>query len=240
MPLLLDAACGGNDFVGVIFGSPLLMTQTLPETAEIPDEIPARLPRWDAAGRRLQINEIFYSIEGEGGRVGQPTTFVRLAKCNLRCRFCDTEFDSFAEMDLDSIAAEISRHSAAWVCLTGGEPLGQHLEPLARRLREAGYHLHIETNGTLAPDPRLFDLIEYWTVSPKRHPVVAGFRRITELKYVVGKSFREDRVQEELGAQIYLQPESSEPRYVQKAIEVLGRHPHWRLSCRVHKILGLP
>jgi len=240
MPLLLDAACGGNDFVGVIFGSPLLMTQTLPETAEIPDEIPARLPRWDAAGRRLQINEIFYSIEGEGGRVGQPTTFVRLAKCNLRCRFCDTEFDSFAEMDLDSIAAEVSRHSAAWVCLTGGEPLGQHLEPLARRLREAGYHLHIETNGTLAPDPRLFDLIEYWTVSPKRHPVVAGFRRITELKYVVGKSFREDRVQEELGAQIYLQPESSEPRYVQKAIEVLGRHPHWRLSCRVHKILGLP
>ncbi|MBM3280710.1 MAG: 7-carboxy-7-deazaguanine synthase QueE [Candidatus Handelsmanbacteria bacterium] len=216
------------------------MTQTLPETAEIPDEIPARLPRWDAAGRRLQINEIFYSIEGEGGRVGQPTTFVRLAKCNLRCRFCDTEFDSFAEMDLDSIAAEVSRHSAAWVCLTGGEPLGQHLEPLARRLREAGYHLHIETNGTLAPDPRLFDLIEYWTVSPKRHPVVAGFRRITELKYVVGKSFREDRVQEELGAQIYLQPESSEPRYVQKAIEVLGRHPHWRLSCRVHKILGLP
>lgn len=240
MPLLLDAACGGNDFVGVIFGSPLLMTQTLPETAEIPDEIPARLPRWDAAGRRLQINEIFYSIEGEGGRVGQPTTFVRLAKCNLRCRFCDTEFDSFAEMDLDSIAAEISRHSAAWVCLTGGEPLGQHLEPLARRLREAGYHLHIETNGTLAPDPRLFDLIEDRTVSPKRHPVVAGFRRITELKYVVGKSFREDRVQEELGAQIYLQPESSEPRYVQKAIEVLGRHPHWRLSCRVHKILGLP
>lgn len=216
------------------------MNPALPEHPEIPDEAPQRLPQWRADGQVLQVNEIFYSIEGEGGRVGQPTTFVRLAKCNLRCRFCDTEFDSFAEMDLDGIAGEVGRHQALWVCFTGGEPLGQHLEPLARRLKAAGYLLHIETNGTLSPDPRLFDLIDYWTVSPKRHPVAEGFRRITELKYVVGKSFREDRVQEELAEQIYLQPESSEPRHVQKALEVLGRHPRWRLSCRVHKILGLP
>lgn len=217
-----------------------MQTQTVSLQEEIPDEAPARLPQWRADGQILQVNEIFYSIEGEGGRVGQPTTFVRLAKCNLRCRFCDTEFDSFTEMDLDSILAEVGRHSAAWICFTGGEPLGQNLEPLARRLRDTGYHLHIETNGTLSPDPRLFELIEHWTVSPKRYPVVEGFGRITELKYVVGKSFREDRVQEELAGQIYLQPESSEPRHVQKALEVLGRHPHWRLSCRVHKILGLP
>ena len=215
--------------------SPILL-----ENPEIPDEIPARLPQWRDEGQVLQVNEVFYSIEGEGGRVGQPTTFVRLAKCNLRCRFCDTEFDSFAEMDLDTVVAEVGRHSAAWVCLTGGEPLGQNLEPLARLLQAAGYRLHIETNGTLSPNPRLFDLIEHWTVSPKRYPVAEGFRRITELKYVVGKAFREDRVQEELAEQVYLQPESSEPRYVQKALEVLGRHPHWRLSCRVHKMLGLP
>ncbi|MSR83838.1 MAG: 7-carboxy-7-deazaguanine synthase QueE, partial [Candidatus Latescibacteria bacterium] len=177
------------------------MIPSLPEIAEIPDEAPARLPQWRADGQVLQVNEIFYSIEGEGGRVGQPTTFVRLAKCNLRCRFCDTEFDSFTEMDLDTILTEVGRHSAAWVCFTGGEPLGQHLEPVARRLQDAGYRLHIETNGTLSPDPRLFDLIEHWTVSPKRYPVIEGFRRITELKYVVGKSFREDRVQEELAEQ---------------------------------------
>jgi organic radical activating enzyme len=216
------------------------MSTSLPAPPEIPDEDPRRLPLWREDGQVLQVNEIFYSIEGEGGRVGQPTTFVRLARCNLRCSFCDTEFDSFAEMDLDTILAEVGRHSAAWVCFTGGEPLGQNLEPLARRLRQAGYRLHVETNGTLSPDPRLFDLIEYWTVSPKRHPVAGGFRHITELKYVVGKSFREDRVQEELAGQIYLQPESSEPRHVQKALEVLGRHPHWRLSCRVHVVLGLP
>ena len=207
---------------------------------ENPDAQPGRLPLWREAGDRLQVNEIFYSVEGEGSRVGQPTTFVRLAKCNLRCHFCDTEFDSYNEMDVGMVADEVGRHTATWVCFTGGEPLGQNLLPLARRLKEDGYRLHIETNGVIAPDRRLFGLIDHWTVSPKRYPIVEGFERITELKYVVGKAFREDRVEEGRADYIYLQPESSEPRYVQKALEILGRHPDWRLSCRVHKVLGLP
>lgn len=204
------------------------------------EDRPGHQPVWRADGQILQVNEIFYSIEGEGLRVGSPTTFVRLSRCNLRCHFCDTEFDSFAEMDLDEICEEIDRHPARWVCFTGGEPLGQNIEPLARRLQESGYRLHIETNGTVSPEPRLFELIDHWTVSPKRFAVVDGFRRITELKYVVGKSFREEIVQEELTDWIYLQPESSEPRYVQKALEILTRHPNWRLSCRIHRTLGLP
>jgi organic radical activating enzyme len=143
-------------------------------------------------------------------------------------------------MDLDEIAEEVARHPAQWVCFTGGEPLGQNLEPLARDLKQAGYRLHVETNGVVRPDERLFALIDHWTVSPKRYPIVDGFARITELKYVVGKAFREDRVQEDLADHIYLQPESSEPRFVQKALEILTRHPHWCLSARIHKVLGLP
>ena len=199
-----------------------------------------RLPVWSASGRVLQVNEIFYSIEGEGLRVGEPTTFVRLARCNLRCPFCDTEFDRFTPMDIEAIAAAVARHPAEWVCLTGGEPLGQNLVALAGRLKEAGYKLHIETNGTIAPDPVLFERIDHWTVSPKCYPVVAGFARITELKYVVGKAFREERVEEHLADYVYLQPESSEPRYVRKALAILERHPRWRLSTRIHKTLGLP
>ena len=209
-------------------------------SGEIPDERPDRRPLWCAQGRSLQINEIFYSIEGEGLRVGQPTTFIRLAKCNLRCKFCDTEFDDFTAMNLEQITYEVRRHPAFWVCLTGGEPLGQNIEPLCRRLKEMNYLLHIETNGVTRPDPRLFDLIDHWTVSPKRYPIVDGFAHITELKYIVGKSFREDRVQEELADYVYLQPESSEPEYFHKAQEILTRHPRWRLSCRIHKFLGLP
>ncbi len=214
---------------------------TRPACYDNPDEErTGYLPVWRDDGQVLQVNEIFYSIEGEGLRVGQPTTFVRLARCNLRCHFCDTEFDHFSEMTLGEIKAEVARHPAEWVCFTGGEPLGQHLGALASVLKEAGYKLHIETNGTVAPDPHLFALIDHWTVSPKRYPVVDGFAQITELKYVVGKAFREDRVEEDLADFVYLQPESSEPHYVQKALEILSRHPRWRLSTRVHKTLGLP
>jgi 7-carboxy-7-deazaguanine synthase len=200
---------------------------------------PSLLPPWHPDGSILLVNEIFYSIEGEGLRVGQPTTFVRLARCNLRCRFCDTEFDRGEPMAVGAICAQVQRHPARWVCLTGGEPLGQNLELLARRLRAAGFRLHIETNGTVPPPAALFELIEHWTVSPKRCRVAAGFLRITELKYVVGEAFCEDRVEETLAELVYLQPESSEPRFVQKALEVLTRHPDWRLSCRVHLWLGL-
>jgi len=204
------------------------------------EQRPELLPRWVADGRTVRVNEIFYSIEGEGVRVGEPTTFVRLAGCNLRCRFCDTRFDSYREMPVEAVCDAVRRHPAHWVCLTGGEPLGQNVELLARRLRELGYHLHIETNGTLRPPASLFALIEHWTVSPKRYPVTGGFLRITELKYVVGESFREERVQEELAPFVYLQPESGEPRFVRKALEILTRHPRWRLSARLHSLLGLP
>ena len=70
--------------------------------------------------------------------------------------------------------------------------------------------------------------------------IATGLTRITELKYVVGKAFREEYVNEDRAEYIYLQPESSEPRYTQKALEILTRHPNWRLSCRIHKILDLP
>jgi 7-carboxy-7-deazaguanine synthase len=210
------------------------------DLALIPPAPEDRMPVWRDDGKILEINEIFYSIEGEGIRVGQPTTFIRLSKCNLRCFFCDTEFDTYSEMGIDEILGEVKHHSARWVCLTGGEPLGQNIIPLCRALKDNGYSIHIETNGTLDPKPELYDLIDHWTVSPKRRTIAAGLTYITELKYIVGKVFREDFVDEDRADYIYLQPESSEPRYTQKAMEILMHHPDWRLSCRVHKILELP
>ena len=205
-----------------------------------PDAPRKMLPVWRENGEVLQINEIFYSIQGEGLRVGQTTTFVRLSKCNLRCSFCDTEFDSYTEMSVDQIVDEVKKHSAKWVCFTGGEPLGQNLIPLAHALISEGYRLHIETNGTVDPLPELIDLIEHWTVSPKKRKATGGLTKITELKYVVGDAFREQYVEEERAEYIYLQPESSESQYTQKALDILTRHPDWRLSSRIHKILDLP
>ena len=143
-------------------------------------------------------------------------------------------------MSAEEIVDEVKRHSASWACFTGGEPFGQNLVPLAQALRDKDYWLHIETNGTLDPVSDLLDLIEHWTVSPKCRKITAGLTRITELKYVVGKAFRVEFVDEDRAEYIYLQPESSEPRYTQKALEILTRHPERRLSSRVHKILDLP
>ena len=187
----------------------------------------------------LKINEIFYSIEGEGVRVGEPTTFVRLSSCNLRCHFCDTEFDAFEEWTIAQIVKEVQRHQAEWVCITGGEALLQDIVPLCQVLKDTGYHLHIETNGTVSPDPVLFDLIEHWTVSPKAPEIASGFERITELKYVAGKAFQEGKVEEDKADFVYLQPESSKPEFTQRVLEILRRHPRWRLSFRLHKVLGL-
>ena len=187
----------------------------------------------------LKINEIFYSIAGEGIQVGRPMTFVRLSGCNLRCPFCDTEFDAFEERTIEEIIAEVQQHPAEWVCITGGEALRQDIVPLCQALKDAGYRLHIETNGTVSPDPALFDLIEHWTVSPKKPEIAPGFERITELKYVVGEAFKESKVQEDKAEWVYLQPESSEPEFAKKTLEILRRHPRWRLSFRLHKILGL-
>ena len=216
-----------------------MKTTELNQIDGIPDAQEDRKPVW-GSGQSLQINEIFYSIEGEGVRVGQPTLFVRLSKCNLRCFFCDTEFDTYSEMTIEEIVDEVQKHSAQWVSLTGGEPLAQNIAPLCAALKGNGYRIHIETSGSLSPQAELFDLIEHWTVSPKRRRVVDGFERITELKYVVGKAFREDMVEVDRSDLIYLQPESSKPEYVHKTLEILQRHPDWRLSCRIHKMLQLP
>lgn len=197
------------------------------------------IPVWQEDGQVLQINEMFWSVEGEGVRVGEPTFFIRLAGCNLRCRFCDTDFDTFEEVTVDEIVDEVQLRDITWVCLTGGEPLLQNILPLCESLLENDYRLHIETNGTVDPDPRLYEYIEHWTVSPKARTIAAGLTYITELKYVVGKGFCEDLVEELRAEYIYLQPESSEPEHNQRTFDILRRRPEWRLSCRIHKTLDL-
>ena len=186
-----------------------------------------------------RVNEIFYSIAGEGIQVGRPMTFVRLSGCNLRCPFCDTEFDSFSEWTIEEIVQEVQRHPAEWVGMTGGEALLQNIAPLCKALKNAGYHLHIESNGTVSPDPVLFDLVEHWTVSPKKPEIAPGFERITELKYVVGEAFKESHVDDSRSDHVYLQPESSKPEFTEEALDILKRHPRWRLSYRLHKVLNL-
>ncbi|HBG79980.1 MAG TPA: radical SAM protein, partial [Porphyromonadaceae bacterium] len=96
----------------------------------------------------LIINEIFYSLQGEGGRTGEASVFIRLSKCNLACSFCDTDFKSGKSMALDEIYAEISSYPCRWIIWTGGEPTLQLNEEIVAFFKDKGYRQAIETNGT--------------------------------------------------------------------------------------------
>jgi 7-carboxy-7-deazaguanine synthase len=119
-----------------------------------------------APAATYEVTEIFTSIQGEGLRLGMPSTFVRLSRCNLSCRWCDTTYSWKAGemieptvMTPEQIRAEVH---APDVVLTGGEPMLQKLEPLLDLLD--GHFVTVETNGTMfRPDRR----VGLWSVSPK-------------------------------------------------------------------------
>lgn len=112
-------------------------------------------------GSLLQIQEIFPTFQGEGPYTGMPAVFIRLGGCNLACAFCDTEFESFADMPLEAVIKEARRvmpHGAVFrrgegktvlAVITGGEPLRQNVFPLCERLLQEGFLPQIETNGVL-------------------------------------------------------------------------------------------
>jgi 7-carboxy-7-deazaguanine synthase len=100
----------------------------------------------------LLVTELFHSIQGESTWTGLPCGFVRLSGCNLRCRYCDTQY-AYAPGDLmqiDDILNRLERFDCTHVTVTGGEPLLQEETPiLISRLLQKGYHVSLETNGSL-------------------------------------------------------------------------------------------
>ena len=99
----------------------------------------------------MKINEIFYSLQGEGNWSGLPNVFVRTSGCNLRCAFCDTTYayHNGKEIDIDEILSKIKKYSCKYVCITGGEPLEQEETlKLITTLLDKNYKICLETNGS--------------------------------------------------------------------------------------------
>ncbi len=149
----------------------------------------------------LRITEIFYSLQGEASRVGLPTVFVRLTGCPLRCTWCDTtySFTGGEAATIDSVLAEVRRHPARQVCVTGGEPLSQKdCLPLLTALCDAGYDVSLETSGALdisGVDPRVSRIMDLKApgsgeVDKNRWENLACLTRRDELKIVLAS--RED------------------------------------------------
>jgi len=117
----------------------------------------------------LTVNEIFFSIQGEGTRAGQPCLFVRLTGCPLRCVWCDTAYAFYegAKREEEEVMAELRSHPCRLVQLTGGEPLSQPAAfPFIARLLDAGYEVLVETSGHVSLeglDPRAVAVMDVKT-----------------------------------------------------------------------------
>jgi 7-carboxy-7-deazaguanine synthase len=104
----------------------------------------------------LTVNEVFFSIQGEGTRAGRPSAFLRLTGCPLRCVWCDTAyaFHEGDKRDEDEVLAELARLPTRLLCLTGGEPLAQPAAfPFVTRLLDAGWEVVVETSGHVSIGP---------------------------------------------------------------------------------------
>ncbi len=209
-----------------------------------------------------RVNEIFYSLQGEGFWTGTPMVFVRHSGCNLRCPFCDTDHRAFRDMTAEEIVKEVwrldreanrenpARGSCGRVCITGGEPLLQLDYDLIDALHRYDYAIHLETNGT-RPVPARVDWV---TLSPKEDvPELEGngkvvLERANEVKLVFDGSMDEERLcrWEDFPADWhFLQPcDTGDPEknrdLMQETVDyILSHGGTWRLSLQTHKLLDI-
>lgn len=193
-----------------------------------------------------KINEIFYSIQGEGCNAGKAAIFVRFSGCNLRCPFCDTEHETGTLMTAADICREISSYPSQLVVLTGGEPTLFLDKDLCNAIHATGRHIAIETNGSVPFDSSLVDHI---TCSPKfefcdKKKAQIRIGRIDELK-VIFTGENDMSLYDIIKAQYYyLQPcdtgNSERNRHiVEELFAYVLRHPKWTISLQLHKILNV-
>lgn len=170
-------------------------------------------PIWDTpsagaahkSGEVVVVHSIFPTLQGEGPHAGCPAIFVRLAGCNLRCYFCDTEFEKNAQaLYVDRVVSDVRNAmkecNTDLIVLTGGEPLRQQVVPLIWAFSEEGWHTQIETAGTVWPERAslsrgmagLEDLIEGQVAelvcspkTPRVHPMIE--KHCDHFKYIIRK-----------------------------------------------------
>lgn len=200
-----------------------------------------------------RINEIFYSLQGEGAHTGVPCVFVRFSGCNLKCTFCDTEHAEGVEMSDADIVAYINTFACDWIVLTGGEP-SLHIDSTFIHTLHVGTgkKIAIETNGTR----HVPEEIDWITLSPKTGMTVEAtaseatmlrVQRADEIKVVdTGQELEPYFHLPQAGSntRMYLQPcwvpdpeeaLRAERRTVRRVLE----DPRWTLSLQIHRKIGI-
>lgn len=195
--------------------------------------------------RTYRINEIFYSIQGEGEHTGKAAVFVRFSGCNLKCPFCDTDFKSFMEATAEQILSRVMEMSGdcRFVVLTGGEPTLQADIALCDTLHKAGYYIAMETNGT---KPVIIP-VDWVTISPKQAFVgsvgTPRLRKANEVK-VVFDGVHTPSTYGIDAEHYYLQPcdtgnEKKNAAILKACVDYILWHPKWKLSLQTQKIINV-
>ncbi|MGE5812197.1 MAG: radical SAM protein [Ignavibacteria bacterium] len=149
----------------------------------------------------LKVNEIYFSIQGESSKAGLPCVFIRLTYCNLRCVYCDTVYAFYEGKDftVDEILNEVRKFECKLVEITGGEPLVQQESlNLMERLCDEGYHVMLETGGSLPIeniDKRVIIIMDLKCPSSgmlkkNNYDNITFLKPADEIKFVIGS--RED------------------------------------------------
>jgi organic radical activating enzyme len=191
---------------------------------------------------KLIVNELFYSLQGEGARTGEPSIFIRLARCNLSCLFCDTDFFTGQEMNLNELLDEIKPFPCRWIIWTGGEPALQLTDKHIRFFRKAGYKQAIETNGTL-PLPAGID---YIACSPKENyeKLRKLIPRVHEIRMPVQKGEAlPDISLLPVADNYFVSPvfdgDNMNRENVDYCVALVKENPSWRLSLQIHKLIRI-
>ena len=206
------------------------------------------------------VKEMFYSLQGEGAQQGRPAVFCRFAGCNLwsgreqdrttaQCRFCDTDFvgtdgqNGGKFEDADSLATalwqlwEQQYFDSAYVVCTGGEPLLQLDSALITALKSKGFSIAVETNGTQAVP----EGIDWLCVSPKAACDLL-IKKGDELKLVYPQLENKPKDFEQLDFNYFYLQSLDNDNYLQHrqlTLDYCLKHPQWRFSLQLHKILAI-
>ena len=201
----------------------------------------------------LNINEIFYSLQGEAREVGLPTVFVRLTGCPLRCTYCDTEyaFKGNNPLTIDEILTEVKKYNTRYVCVTGGEPLAQiNCHVLLDALIKDDYKVSLETSGSIDitdVNPSVSIVMDVKTPSSgeskqNKYDNIDKLETKDQLKFVIGSKEDFDWSVDILNkyptlAGVLFSPVFDEITPTQLADWILDKQLNVRMQVQMHKLL---
>jgi len=192
----------------------------------------------------LKINDMFWTFQGEGFNSGTRALFIRMPFCNLKCSWCDTEFDTYLDISEKELIGFANQEISRFAVITGGEPMmNKETQRVAEILKDQGFYIACESNGMFP----IYSEIDFVTISPKRdskyeiHP--QALSRADEIKYVVDNGFDFsilDRHDKYSSVNLTLSPEYGNFKpSLEMIFDYIKEHPNWQISLQTHKWMGI-